>query len=124
MLFLTDRFTFGVTEVVSVLISRHSVDSLLFHAAFDIDASPLYYLLLHDWIILLLGDSIAAVLSGLLLFGILTVVNGLSCLRDGWQMNVCNVLAGWFARLMPMAVHYSQETRMYALMGMPLSLPR
>ncbi len=71
LLFLTDRYLW-CDEASSVLISRHSVDNLLFHTAFDVHP-PLYYLLLHDWIILL-GDSIAAVRSLSLLFGILTVV--------------------------------------------------
>lgn len=71
LLLLTDRYLW-CDEASSVLISRHSVDNLLFHTAFDVHP-PLYYLLLHDWIILL-GDSIAAVRSLSLLFGILTVV--------------------------------------------------
>ncbi|HCL2449167.1 TPA: glycosyltransferase family 39 protein, partial [Salmonella enterica subsp. enterica serovar Infantis] len=114
LLFLTDRYLW-CDEASSVLISRHSVDNQLFHAAFDVHP-PLYYLLLHDWIILL-GDSIAAVRSLSLLFGILTVVLVIALTR--WLANERTaLLAGWFAALMPMAVHYSQETRMYALMGM------
>ncbi|EIC4845364.1 glycosyltransferase family 39 protein, partial [Salmonella enterica] len=113
LLFLTDRYLW-CDEASSVLISRHSVDNLLFHAAFDVHP-PLYYLLLHDWIILL-GDSIAAVRSLSLLFGILTVVLVIALTR--WLANERTaLLAGWFAALMPMAVNYSQETRMYALMG-------
>lgn len=64
-----------------------------------------------------MGDSIAAVRSLSLLFGILTVVLVIALTR--WLANERTaLLAGWFAALMPMAVHYSQETRMYALMGM------
>lgn len=114
LLFLTDRYLW-CDEASSVLISRHSVDNLLFHAAFDVHP-PLYYLLLHNWMILW-GDSIAAVRSLSLLFGILTVVLVIALTR--WLANERTaLLAGWFAALMPMAVHYSQETRMYALMGM------
>ncbi len=66
---------------------------------------------------ILWGDSIAAVRSLSLLFGILTVVLVIALTR--WLANERTaLLAGWFAALMPMAVHYSQETRMYALMGM------
>lgn len=42
LLFLTDRYLW-CDEASSVLISRHSVDNLLFHAAFDVHP-PLYYL--------------------------------------------------------------------------------
>ncbi|EBK6652311.1 hypothetical protein DQ500_15015 [Salmonella enterica] len=102
LLFLTDRYLW-CDEASSVLISRHSVDNLLFHAAFDVHP-PLYYLLLHDWIILL-GDSIAAVRSLSLLFGILTVVLVIALTR--WLANERTaLLAGWFAALMPMAVAY------------------
>ncbi|ASG75922.1 hypothetical protein D6F12_00515 [Salmonella enterica] len=114
LLFLTDRYLW-CDEASSVLISRHNVDSLLFHAAFDVHP-PLYYLLLHDWMILL-GDSITAVRSLSLLFGILTVALVIALTR--WLANERTaLLAGWFVALMPMAVHYSQETRMYALLGM------
>lgn len=41
LLFLTDRYLW-CDEASSVLISRHSVDNLLFHAAFDVHP-PLYY---------------------------------------------------------------------------------
>lgn len=114
LLFLTDRYLW-CDEASSVLISRHNVDSLLFHAAFDVHP-PLYYLLLHGWMILL-GDSITAVRSLSLLFGILTVALVIALTR--WLANEHTaLLAGWFVALMPMAVHYSQETRMYALLGM------
>ncbi|EBJ0943872.1 hypothetical protein DOO94_23000, partial [Salmonella enterica] len=114
LLFLTDRYLW-CDEASSVLISRHNVDSLLFHAAFDVHP-PLYYLLLHDWMILL-GDSITAVRSLSLLFGILTVALVIALTR--WLASEHTaLLAGWFVALMPMAVHYSQETRMYALLGM------
>lgn len=54
---LTDRY-FWCDEASSVLTSRYDVGALLYHASFDVHP-PLYYLLLHGWMVLF-GDGIMA----------------------------------------------------------------
>ncbi|WP_261434892.1 glycosyltransferase family 39 protein [Serratia quinivorans] len=82
----------------------------------DDAASPhFYYLLLHGWM-LLFGDSILAVQSLSMLFGVVTVALVIKLTR--WLANErAALLAGGLMAMMPMAVRYSQEARMYALMG-------
>ncbi|CAI0896584.1 Predicted membrane protein [Serratia entomophila] len=111
---LTDRYLW-CDEASSVLTSRYDVAALLYHASFDVHP-PLYYLLLHGWMVLF-GDSILAVRSLSLVFGVATVALAIRLTR--WLANErAALLAGALMAIMPMAVRYSQEARMYALMGM------
>ncbi|MFJ2999976.1 MULTISPECIES: glycosyltransferase family 39 protein [Enterobacterales] len=111
---LTDKY-FWCDEASSVLTSRYDVGALLYHASFDVHP-PLYYLLLHGWMSLF-GDSILAVRSLSLVFGVITVALTIKLTR--WIAGKrAALLAGWLVAIMPMAVRYSQEARMYALMGM------
>ncbi|KYQ96986.1 hypothetical protein AWY96_00115 [Serratia plymuthica] len=111
---LTTRY-FWCDEASSVLTSRFDVDDLLYHASFDVHP-PLYYLLLHGWMALF-GDSIMATRSLSLIFGVMTV--GLAMGFTRWLANErAALLAGWLMAIMPIAVRYSQEARMYALMGL------
>ncbi|WP_426508121.1 glycosyltransferase family 39 protein [Serratia proteamaculans] len=111
---LTNKY-FWCDEASSVLTSRYDLSALLYHASFDVHP-PLYYLLLHGWM-LLFGDSILAVRSLSMLFGVVTVALVIKLTR--WLANErAALLAGGLMAIMPMAVRYSQEARMYALMGM------
>lgn len=111
---LTDRFFWG-DESSSVLTSRYDLGALLYHASFDVHP-PLYYLLLHGWIELF-GDNILAVRSLSLTFGVMTVALAMHFTR--WFANErAALLAGWLMAIMPIAVRYSQEARMYTLMGL------
>ena len=111
---LTDRY-FWCDEASSVLTSRYDVGALLYHASFDVHP-PLYYLLLHGWMVLF-GDGIMAARSLSLVFGVVTVALAMRFTR--WLANErAALIAGWLMAIMPMAVRYSQEARMYALMGM------
>ncbi|CAH5136764.1 glycosyltransferase family 39 protein [Serratia marcescens] len=111
---LTDRY-FWCDEASSVLTSRYDVGALLYHASFDVHP-PLYYLLLHAWMVLF-GDGIMAARSLSLVFGVATVALAMRFTR--WLANErAALIAGWLMAIMPMAVRYSQEARMYALMGM------
>ncbi|MDW5500612.1 glycosyltransferase family 39 protein [Serratia proteamaculans] len=111
---LTDKY-FWCDEASSVLTSRYDLSALLYHASFDVHP-PLYYLLLHGWM-LLFGEGILAVRSLSLLFGVITVALAIRFTR--WLANErAALLAGGLMAIMPMAVRYSQEARMYALMGM------
>ena len=83
--------------------------------SFDVHP-PLYYLLLHGWMVLF-GDGIMAARSLSLVFGVVTVALAMRFTR--WLANErAALIAGWLMAIMPMAVRYSQEARMYALMGM------
>lgn len=111
---LTDRY-FWCDEASSVLTSRYDVGALLYHASFDVHP-PLYYLLLHGWMVLF-GDGIMAARALSLVFGVITVALAMRFTR--WLANERAALtAGWLMAIMPMAVRYSQEARMYALMGL------
>ena len=111
---LTDRY-FWCDEASSVLTSRYDVGALLYHASFDVHP-PLYYLLLHGWMVLF-GDGIMAARALSLVFGVMTVALAMRFTR--WLANERAALtAGWLMAIMPMAVRYSQEARMYALMGL------
>ena len=111
---LTDRY-FWCDEASSVLTSRYDVGALLYHASFDVHP-PLYYLLLHGWMVLF-GDGIMAARSLSTVFGVVTVALAMRFTR--WLANErAALIAGWLMAIMPMAVRYSREARMYALMGM------
>ncbi|CAI0729777.1 Predicted membrane protein [Serratia proteamaculans] len=79
---LTNKY-FWCDEASSVLTSRYDLSALLYHASFDVHP-PLYYLLLHGWM-LLFGDSILAVRTLSLLFGVVTVALTIKLTR--WLAN-------------------------------------
>ncbi|MFN1149965.1 glycosyltransferase family 39 protein [Serratia liquefaciens] len=112
--FLTTRYLW-CDEASSVLTGRYDVVALLYHSSFDVHP-PLYYLLLHGWMELF-GDSILAVRSLSVVFGVMAVA--LSMVFTRHLVNERAALAvGWLMAIMPIAVRYSQEARMYALMGL------
>ena len=101
-------------EGSSLLMSQYSLSGIWFHAAHDVHP-PLYFMLLHGWIELF-GDSLLSIRSLSALPGILCVLLG------AWLMRViatprAALLAGLLLALLPTAVRYSQEVRMYALLG-------
>src|SRR5207253_3926782 len=101
----------------SLLLSQYSLAGIWFHAAHDVHP-PLYFLLLHGWIELF-GDGIFSIRSFSALPGIATVALGI------WLVGLiatrrAAVLAGVVLALLPTAVRYSQEVRMYSLLGVLL----
>jgi mannosyltransferase len=101
-------------EAFSVLVSAYSPGLIWFHSAQDVHP-PLYYLLLHGWTAVF-GNGVFAVRGLSVLAGVIGV--GLA----EWLVSViatrrAAILAGVLLALLPIAVRYSQETRMYALMG-------
>jgi len=110
---LKNRF-FWCDEVSSVLTSRYSLEELLYHASFDVHP-PFYYLLLHGWM-MLFGDGMFATRALSVLFGVISVALTFKLVRLIANERMA-LLAGWFAAIMPMSVRYSQEARMYALLG-------
>ena len=101
-------------EGSSLLMSQYSPSLIWIHSAHDVHP-PLYFLLLHAWIGAF-GDSVFSVRLISVLTGVGTVALGmwLVCLIATRR---AAVMAGILLALLPIAVRYSQEARMYALMG-------
>lgn len=102
-------------EGSSLLMSQYSSLALTwFHSAHDVHP-PLYYLLLHAWMNLF-GNGIFSIRAMSAIPGVATV--GLAV----WLMSLIGtrraaILGGVLLAMLPIAVRYSQEVRMYALMG-------
>ncbi|WP_397451638.1 glycosyltransferase family 39 protein [Pseudomonas sp. NA-150] len=106
--------TIWFDEAFSALLSAYPPSLIWFHAAHDVHP-PLYYLLLHGWMAMV-GNGVFAVRSLSVFVGVVTVVLGawLACLV-ATRRAAC--LATLLLALLPIAVRYSQEVRMYALLG-------
>lgn len=101
-------------EAFSVLLARHEPGQIWSITARDVHP-PLYYLLLHYWMILW-GDGAAAVRVFSAIADVGTV---LLCIK--LMSLVASRRATWIAALLlallPISVRYSQEARMYTLLG-------
>ncbi|UVM50645.1 glycosyltransferase family 39 protein [Pseudomonas sp. B21-015] len=102
-------------EGSSLLLSQYSLAGIWEHAAHDVHP-PLYFMLLHGWIELF-GDGIFSIRSLSALPGIATVGLGV-WLVDLLATRRAALLAGVLLALLPTAVRYSQEVRMYSLLGL------
>ncbi|CAN7730114.1 glycosyltransferase family 39 protein [Pseudomonas sp. PSB11] len=102
-------------EGSSVLMSRYSIADIWVHAAHDVHP-PLYFMLLHGWIELF-GDGIFSIRSLSALPGIAAVMLGMWLVRLIASPRAA-LLAGLMLALLPTAVRYSQEVRMYSLLGL------
>ena len=102
-------------EGSSLMLSGYPLSGIWFHAAHDVHP-PLYFMLLHGWIALF-GDSLVSIRSLSVLPGIATVFLGIWLV---WLVasQRAALLAGLLLALLPTAVRYSQEVRMYSLMGL------
>lgn len=101
-------------EASSLLLSEYALDDLWFHAAHDVHP-PLYFALLRGWIALF-GDGVFAVRCMSALPGAIAVGLGVWLIRLIATRRAA-VLAGVLLALLPTAVRYSQEARMYALLA-------
>lgn len=101
-------------EGSSLLLSQYSPSLTWFHTAHDVHP-PLYYLLLHAWMSLF-GNGLFSIrfMSVVPALGTVALVIWLVRLIATRR---AAVLAGLLVALMPIAVRYSQEVRMYSLMG-------
>ncbi|MBC7262801.1 MAG: glycosyltransferase family 39 protein [Chloroflexi bacterium] len=101
-------------EATSILIAQHSIPGVMAWAAGDIHP-PLYYLILHFWLVA--GTSEYAVRALSAVAGIVTVAvtYRLSSALFGWKTGA---IAALLLAIAPMHVWYSQEVRMYALVTM------
>ncbi|MBV6826549.1 glycosyltransferase family 39 protein [Pseudomonas sp. PD9R] len=97
------------------MMSRYSLDGIWFHAAHDVHP-PLYFMLLHGWIGLF-GDGIFSIRSLSALPGVAAVMLGMWLVRLIANPRAA-LLAGLMLALLPTAVRYSQEVRMYSWLGM------
>jgi len=104
-------------EGSSLLLARYSLAGIWEHAAFDVHP-PLYFMLLHGWIGLF-GEGILPIRLLSALAGIATVGLGV-CLVDRLATRRAAIIAGVLLALLPTAVRYSQEVRMYSLLGLLL----
>ncbi len=102
-------------EGSSLLMSQFSLGGIWLHAAYDVHP-PLYFMLLHGWVELF-GDGIFSIRSFSALPGIATVWLGV-WLMDLLATRRAALLAGLLLALLPTAVRYSQEVRMYSLLGL------
>ena len=101
-------------EGSSLLLSEYALADLWFHAAHDVHP-PLYFLLLRGWIEVF-GDSIGSIRSLSAIPGVAVVGLGIWLTRQ-LSTRRAAVLAGILLALLPTAVRYSQEVRMYSLLG-------
>ncbi len=101
-------------EGSSLLLSEYALGDLWFHAAHDVHP-PLYFFLLRGWIELF-GDSIWSIRGMSAIPGVIAVGLGIWLTRQ-LSTRRAAVLAGVLLALLPTAVRYSQEVRMYSLLG-------
>ncbi len=102
-------------EGVSVRIARLPLADLIRAASSDVHP-PLYYLLLHFWI-RVFGDSEFLVRLPSVVFGWLSVLLVHRVGRKLFDGRVA-LAAALLVALSPFAIHYSQEARAYALLGL------
>ena len=104
-------------EAYSVTLAAMPPSQIVLHAARDVHP-PLYYVLLHFWMAVF-GKSLLAVRGLSVLCGSLTVLVAMAI-----SVRLANrrtaLIAGILLALLPIAVRYSQEVRMYALTGLLL----
>jgi hypothetical protein len=106
---------FWMDEAISTGIASHplsAIPGLLRHDG----SPPLYYVLLHFWI-LAFGGSETATHALSLLFGLLTVPVGMWA---GWSLfgRRAGIMAATLFAFSTWLTEYAQETRMYELMGL------
>jgi len=109
-----DAQSFWNDEGNSARIAERPLGLILEAAAGDIHP-PGYYILLHGWRALA-GHSEFALRFPSALAGVALVALTLRLGRRSFGRDV-GLAAGWLAALSPFAIYYSQEARMYALLG-------
>lgn len=104
-----------VDEANGILMARSGLRGLLEHLKLD-SSPPLYYLLLGAWM-RLFGDSEAAVRSLSVVAGVVTAG---AVLAIGWRLfgKTTGLLGAVLVAVAPTHVFYSQQARMYTLLGL------
>ncbi|KIH80693.1 putative membrane protein [Pseudomonas batumici] len=101
-------------EGSSLLLAQYSLAGIWFHASHDVHP-PLYFMLLHVWVGLF-GDSILSIRMMSAVPGVAVVLLG-TWLAHLIASRRATMLTCLLLTLLPTAVRYSQEIRMYSLMG-------
>jgi len=104
-------------EAYSVTLAKMPPAQILLHVSRDVHP-PLYYLLLHYWMAMF-GDGLLAVRGLSVVCGSLAVVVAM-LIAARLANRRAAFIVGVLMALLPVAVRYSQETRMYALLGLLL----
>jgi 4-amino-4-deoxy-L-arabinose transferase-like glycosyltransferase len=106
---------FWMDEALTVGISSHSLSAIPGVLRHD-GSPPLYYLLLHIWMSVF-GASESATHAMSLLFALLTIPIGMWA---GWSLfgRRAGYMAATLFAFNAFLTNYSQETRMYSLMGL------
>lgn len=102
-------------EAFSVWLARMPIDRAIYFTAQDVHP-PLYYLLLHAWMTGF-GDGVVAIRSLNVVLGVVTVAAGMLLAHRMASRRIA-VMAGLLLAMFPIAVYYSQEARMYGLLGL------
>jgi 4-amino-4-deoxy-L-arabinose transferase-like glycosyltransferase len=118
--------TLWYDEAFAVLFAEQGLDAMRAGTLERVDGSAadvhplLYYMTLHGWM-RACGQSVEAVRLYSVLAGVLSVMVVYGLARD-WFGAATARAAGLIAAIAPFHVQYSQETRMYALLGLTLLL--
>lgn len=101
-------------EAFTLILSVLPPSEIIAHTIRDVHP-PLYYLILHAWMVVF-GNGVFAARSLSALAGVGSVLLGI------WLVSLISsrrsaLLGGLLLALLPMAVRYSQEVRMYAIFG-------
>ena len=106
-------------EVLSVNISRDGLTSIIDHLRHD-GAPPLYYVALHFWMkIVGTSDFSVRALSGL--FSLATLPLVFIVARRLWNLRTAAIAVAVTA-IIPYAIYFATETRMYSLVMLEVSL--
>ncbi len=113
-LYRLDNQSLWYDEGFSVYLSSMDLDEITTRTAADIQP-PLYYYLLHGWI-LLFGDTEWAVRAMSVLFGVFSVPLLYAIAWTLFRSRLAGLLAALVMAVSPLQVWYGQEARMYTLL--------
>ncbi|HUM68605.1 MAG TPA: glycosyltransferase family 39 protein, partial [Chloroflexota bacterium] len=117
---LLDAQSFWNDEGNSARLSERTITLIIEGTASDIHP-PLYYLLLHGWRQVAgtteFGLRAFSALAGVLLVAAVAAFSRIVRPRDCWRGGMV-LVAALLTAVNPALIYYSQETRMYALLGL------
>lgn len=102
--------SFWFDEAFSFFIAKQPLPQLIIATASD-NHPPLYYLLLHFWMVFGTSEATLRLLS--LIFGILAII-GIFHLGSIYSKKI-GLISSLILAVSPLQVYYSQESRMYSL---------
>ena len=112
-LFYLSHESIWLDEGISIAMAKLNFAQLIDKSVID-SFPPLYYLLLHYWM-LLLGDSELSVRFLSLVFGLASIVVSYQLTKYLWQEKVALITAFLLA-ISVFHIEYAQEARMYSLL--------